>query len=100
MKEIAKQLERLPEYSRIDTALSHGKQPILVTGLSHVHKAQLVHALTSLREQGAVVITPDEQTAARLCEEINLFEGAAVAWQYPERELTLRPVEGVSHEYE
>lgn len=100
MNEIANQFARLPEYSRIDAALGAGRSPVLVTGVSPVHKAQLAHALTTLRGQGAVIITQDEQTAARLCEEINLFEGATVAWQYPERELTLRPVEGVSHEYE
>ncbi|MEG0943759.1 MAG: transcription-repair coupling factor, partial [Angelakisella sp.] len=104
MNNIARQIARLPEYSRIEAALDGGKQPVLVTGVTQVHKAQLIHAFCTLREQGlrsgALVITPDEQTAARLCEEINLFEGAAIAWQYPERELTLRPVEGVSREYE
>lgn len=100
MNSIAKQMIRIPEYQKVDCALKSGRTPVLVTGVSAVHKAQIIHALSETRGQGAVVITQDEQTAARLCEEINLFEGAEIAKHYPERELTLRPVEGVSHEYE
>lgn len=100
MNSIAQQISRLPEYEKIGGALAAGRQPVLVTGVSPVHKAQMIHALAAQRGQGVVVITQDEQTAARLCEDINLLEDGRVAVQYPEREFTLHQVEGASREYE
>ncbi len=75
-----------------------GGDPVLCVGLSRIHKAQFIHALCS--QSGAVVITPDEPGAVRLCEDINSFFGEEVAAHYPARDFVLRPVEGVSHEYE
>ena len=100
MESIAKQMTRLDQFQKLSQALDEGKWPVLVTGVAQVHKAQIIHAITTRDRLGAVIITPDEQSAARLCEEINLFAGEVISWQYPERELTLRPVEGVSREYE
>lgn len=49
------------------------------------------------------MITPDEPSALRICEDINAFFGPdhqQMAFYYPARELTYRDVEGVSREYE
>ena len=88
------------EYRRAEAALRGGKGPALLTGLSQVHKAQFLSALSHGLGKGALVLTQDEQSALRLCEELNLFAGETVAWHYPQRELTLGEVEGVSREYE
>ena len=65
-----------------------------------IHKAQFLAALCREQGRGALLLTQDEQSALRLCEEINLFLGEPLACHYPERELTLGEVEGVSREYE
>ena len=57
-------------------------------------------ALTGGMALGALVLTQDEQSALRLCEDLNLFAGEPIAWHYPERELTLGEVEGISRELE
>ncbi len=94
------QLQRLESFSKIRTGLEAGRGPVLVTGPAQVHKANLISTLAEMEGRGALVVTQDEQTAARLCEELNLFAGGDAACLYPERELTLRKVEGVSLEYE
>ena len=88
------------EYKKVSAALQGGRWPVLLTGVSQIHKAQVLAALCRETGRGALVVTQDEQTAVRLCEELNLFLGESLAWHYPERELTLGEVEGVSREYE
>ena len=88
------------EFKTVKTALQEGRSPVLLTGGVQVHKAQFLAALCRKMGKGALVITPDEQSAVRLCEELNLFFGEPLAVHYPERELTLAEVEGVSREYE
>ena len=100
MVSVSSLLLEMEEFVRLSGALDKGGAPTLATGLAQVHKAAFIHALVTQKDKGALVLTQDEVTAARLCEEINLFAGETAAFHYPERELTLRPVEGVSREYE
>lgn len=88
------------EYKKIAAALQGGRWPVLLTGGAMIHKAQFLAALCREQGRGALLLTQDEQSALRLCEEINLFLGEPLACHYPERELTLGEVEGVSREYE
>ncbi len=88
------------EYRRVAAALREGRQPVLLTGGAQIHKAQFLSALARDLGMGALVLTQDEQSAVRLCEDLNLFAGEQLAWHYPERELTLGEVEGISREYE
>ena len=88
------------EYKKVSAALRRGRGPVLLTGGALVHKAQFLAALCRELGRGALVLAQDEQSALRLCEEINLFLGEPLAAHYPERELTLGEVEGVSREYE
>ena len=88
------------EYRKVRDALRAKKGPVLLTGGVQIHKAQFLAALCREAEQGAVIVTQDEQSAIRLCEDLNLFLGEPLAVHYPERELTLAEVEGVSREYE
>ena len=84
------------EYKRVRDALIRGKGPVLLTGGAQIHKAQFLAALCREQGRGALLLTQDEQSALRLCEEINLFLGEPLACHYPERELTLAEVEGIS----
>ena len=88
------------EYRRVEEALRRGRGPVLLTGPAQIHKAQFLCALSHGLGKGALVLTQDEQSALRLCEDLNLFAGEPIAWHYPERELTLGEVEGISREYE
>ena len=88
------------EYRRVEEALRRGRGPVLLTGPAQIHKAQFLCALSHGLGKGTLVLTQDEQSALRLCEDLNLFAGEPIAWHYPERERTLGEVEGISREYE
>jgi len=96
---IQKLLNGLSGWEQTRTALEAQNGPVLAVGLSRIHKAQFLHGLTS-EGRGAVIITQDDPSAVRLCEDINAFYGEEAALYYPSRDFLFRPVEGVSHEYE
>ena len=73
---------------------------MLATGLPNVHKAHLILALTQATGLEGLVVTADEATASRMCEDLNLMAGGEAAVLFPSRELTYRQVQGVSREYE
>jgi transcription-repair coupling factor (superfamily II helicase) len=94
-------LEQLEAFHTLREAIEYGNFPACAVGLSGIHKAHFISALSG--EEGAspaVVITPDEGGATRLCEDINILCKERVAAVFPARELTLRDVEGASPEYE
>ena len=69
-----------------------------VLGLSPVHKAHLLCALTGILPRRAIVVAPDEMQASRLRDDLLAFGVRAVL--YPARDLALRPAEVRSREYE
>lgn len=92
-------LTALPEYEKIETALLANATPILATGLANVHKAHMIATLRA-RLPGGLAITPDEATAARLCDDIRKMAGENAALLFPSRELCFYGVDSVSREYE
>ena len=94
-------LDRLEGFKTLRSALEYGNFPACAVGLSGIHKAHFISALSGEEGQApAIVITPDEGGATRLCEDINALCGAPVAALFPSRELMLRDVQGASLEYE
>ena len=94
--------DSLAEYRKsVDHILSDEPVPLLVTGLSHIHKA---HFLASLSYENIpfpmLVITESEASAARLTEDINTMCGGTPAYQFPASDLTLTDTEAQSQEYE
>ena len=94
--------DSLAEYRKsVDHILSDEPVPLLVTGLSHIHKA---HFLASLSYENipfpVLVITESEASAARLTEDINTMCGGIPAYQFPASDLTLTDTEAQSQEYE
>lgn len=94
--------DSLAEYRKsVDHILSDEPVPLLVTGLSHIHKA---HFLASLSYENipfpVLVITESEASAARLTEDINTMCGGTTAYQFPALDLTLTDTEAQSQEYE
>ncbi|MCM1335420.1 MAG: transcription-repair coupling factor [Bacteroides sp.] len=90
---------QLPEYRAV--AAARGGLPVMVTGLSHIHKAHFLAALS--REEGfsapLLVLCDTEGECARLCADINVMSGGETAVVYPAKDLMLGEVDSASREY-
>ena len=85
-------------YREIKSCLEKNISPVCVSGVSHIHKAQLLCAMNSGGR--TLVITDSEANAKKLCDDINLMSGEETAKPFPSRELVLSHMEGISREYE
>ncbi len=85
-------------YKNICEALNKNISPVSVTGISHIHRSQLIYALSG--EKTILVITGTEAEAKKLCDDINTMAGCETAVLFPSKELLLTPVEGINREYE
>ncbi len=88
------------EFERMAQAMASGNTPVLATGLAAVHKAHWVVSMAARLKKGGLVIAPDEASAIKLMEDMNIMAGEEAAILFPSRELTFQEVEGVSREYE
>ncbi len=100
MKQFSKILNSSEEFKKLEDYIKNGSLPTLLVGLSAVHKAHFVYSLSESLNTPSLVITPDEATATRFCEDLNALFGEEVAFTYPEKELYFRTVESYSREYE
>lgn len=100
MEGIEQLLSGSPEFQRIKHAVEKHATPVLVTGLSGVHKAHMIVSVTSQLDKRGLVLVHDEANAMRICEDINIMAGDGTAVLFPSREATFLEVEGVSREYE
>ena len=85
-------------YRALCADLKAERQAACVTGLSHIHKAVLTHALSTHSGKTALLLTGDEAEAVRLCEDLCAL-GTKAAF-LPARDLTLHPLQSASREYE
>ena len=100
MKHFAQLLTALEEYRQYIEGVEKSQFPVVLTGLSGVHKALMIYASCVNLDVPALVLCPDEAAATRLCEDVNaLFEDNR-ALVYPARDFTYRDADSVSHEYE
>lgn len=88
----------LPEYKQIKKCLLGGYTPCCVTGVSHIHKAQLSMTLSSLSP--CLVICEDEAACTRMAQDINSMAQERIACVYPAKDLNFAYMEGISREYE
>ena len=94
-----KALKGLNEYRSIVYDLNNRRLPAGVVGLSAIHKAHVISAACEdLAPHRAIIITPDEAQAAKLCKDLNAF--GCEAQLYPAGDLALRPDSVKSREYE
>ncbi len=91
--------EKLAAYSGLRHAMEAGENPVSITGLSQIHKANLLAALCRTNAP-VLVITADEAEARRLCDDVNVMLEESAAWAFPAKELVLTPMEGVTFSYE
>ena len=87
-----------PEYKRIRYNLEKGAYPFGVLGLPPTPKALLIHTLCEEHPHGAVVLTPDDAAAEKLCTDLTALGSTAVT--YPARDYNFYSVETSSREYE
>ena len=86
------------EYNKIISAVSKGFLPMGVLGLGNVHKAHYISAICDETEKKALIITPDESQATKLCADLNVFSSGA--YLYPARDFSFITTEGQSREFE
>lgn len=88
----------LSGFKSIRDAIEKKISPVSVSGLSHIHRAQLITALSG--EKINLVITGTEAEAKKLCDDINTMSGQEDAVLFPSKELVFTPVDSSNHEYE
>lgn len=86
------------DYNKISDCVAQNALPIGVLGVSAIHKALIVHALLSEQKKRAFVITPDEATANKICDDLISFGTRALV--FPARDITLLSDQTRSMEYE
>lgn len=91
-------LHSSPEYKAMQKALEVKKLPMGVIGLADVHKAHYISCVFSDLGRKCLVICPDEATAIKLCDDLNVFSSGALL--YPARDYSFRPSESQSREFE
>ncbi len=98
MEFLNRALRSLPAYEHLRQAVERGYVPVSATGLSGVHKANLICTLPADLHRRALVVAPDEGAAVKMTE--LLAQMGADPLLFPARDLCLRPVESVSREFE
>ena len=88
----------LAGFKSLREAIDKNISPVSVTGLSHIHRAQLVHALGGKKIN--LLITGTEAEAKKLSDDINTMAGCEEAVLFPSKELVFTPVDSTNHEYE
>lgn len=89
---------KLPAVRELRQALSKGHSPISLTGAAHIHRAQILLAVS--QDAPVLAVVPDESAARQLCEDINFMAGERAAFPYPAKELNFLDAAGISREYE
>ena len=89
-------LAALPDFKALCADVAAGRTPAALTGLGHIHKALLIHALCGTTNRPALVLTGDEAEASRLAEDLCAMGTEALV--LPARDLALRQVEAAARD--
>ena len=101
MKQLfTKLLQQHPDFATITASVAQHRFPLNIVGLSAVHKANMAAALCNYYHRTAILLTPDEPSGRRLCEDLKVMCGEDAAAFFPMREFCFRDVDSTSHEYE
>ncbi|MBQ9965563.1 MAG: transcription-repair coupling factor [Clostridia bacterium] len=98
MNFLFKELSLDADYKSLLNSVLKDRMPIVATGLSDIHKALVVSALTSELSRKAVIITDTEAAANTLKDDFNSFGVSCV--NFPSRDYCIGDIEGYSREYE
>lgn len=95
---ILKEIINTSEFQKLVNEINSYKRPIALFGLSKTARAAFISAVYKITERNIIVLTKDERNASRLLSDTEFFvDGAQV---FSPRDLTLRPIESFSREYE
>jgi transcription-repair coupling factor (superfamily II helicase) len=94
--------DRLPQYEQLVAGIEQQKTPVLAVGLSDIHKAHLLYALSEQLLSPLLIICDEETAARRMCDDVNAMHGkeTPAALLYPAREYNFRGTASASREYE
>ncbi|HEX3039684.1 MAG TPA: transcription-repair coupling factor [Caproiciproducens sp.] len=98
MKFLTSAIHGLEEFRTLETAVKTSALPAAVTGLSGIHKANIIYSLCSDLGRRAFVVAGDESEAQRLCDDLSAMGMKPLF--YPVRDFSFRDTAGSSHEYE
>ncbi len=97
----SKLLKTTTEYSAVTDYVRGNLFPLGITGLPPSPKAHIIHSLCEDFSRGALVVTPDENTARKTVNDLNEFAGKGKkALFYPARDFSFNSSQGQSREYE
>ncbi len=97
MKFLDHVMQSTKSFATLSSALSE-TSPCAVTGVSVVHKANIISSLCHSRNVRAFCAVENEQVAQVLCNDLCTM--GLTACVYPTRDFTFMNIEGESHEYE
>ena len=100
MDKFSDALSKESSYRQLFSGVKAGRTPQFAAGLANIHKAHIIYSLCRDLGKTAHVVAPNEATALRLCEDLNVLWGDTKALFYPAREFLYRELEGASLEYE
>lgn len=95
---LLKEIAKTGEFQKLLGEVQGYTKPIALFGLSQTARAAFIKALQSATQRPVLVITKDEKSANRLNDDLGFFGDKAQV--FSQRDLTLRPLEGFSREYE
>ena len=97
MKFLSEVLNKSSSFNTILKALRPGAS-VCATGLTEIHKSILINSLCHSMDVRAFVVSPDEQKAQTLCNDLCAMGVRALF--YPSRDFIFREISGKSRDYE
>ena len=90
--------KELSIYKSLTNAVDKKISPLLVSGFSMIHLAQMITAFSD-RNEPVLVVAGSDSEAKRLCGDINAMAGSQICKVFPSKEWVLTAVDGASFEY-
>ena len=98
MEFLTNAISGLNEFRMLENAVRDSALPAAVTGVTGIHKANIIYSLCARIGRRAFVVAGEEPEANRLCADLESMGMHPLL--YPVRDFFLRDAEGSSHEYE
>jgi transcription-repair coupling factor (superfamily II helicase) len=99
MLRLCEALKEITEFAELLSRIQAGDSPILISGLSSIHKAHISAAIHRLTERPVVCVYADEFDVRRMSKDVSRFSEREV-FVLPPREYTMHNVDVLSREFE
>ena len=87
MRALLDRLASLPEIEEVFQKLDAGRTPVLLTGLSPIHKAHVIAALRRKTGRNVAVIGADDRALSRIALDTEVFAGEESAVLVPKEQI-------------